>query len=240
MTTPSANQNFQYLPMQYNYNDWIPSQSYYAFATHAGCAPTWAYGNSSQTIFQCLVAQNTTTLQLASFAVSASGTYGTWGFLPVTDGVFVQERPSVQLLQKRVNGQHLLVGVSSFPLFPTRQQEIPFPLLGQKMPLPSCRHATDLAVKPLEQRQRGPALHDAKHYHRGGPGRLVASRLPAHGQQRHRQDPAVLPVEQRVHGRQHARIRHPGLHGPHGRQPERCRDRPAAARRQHLRRDHLR
>ena len=28
-----------YLPMQYGYKDWIPSQSYYAFATAAGCAP---------------------------------------------------------------------------------------------------------------------------------------------------------------------------------------------------------
>lgn len=111
-----------YLPMQYGYADWVPSQSYYAFATHAGCPPTWAYGNSSQTIFECLVAQNTTTLQLASFAVSASGTFGSWGFLPVTDGVFVQQRPSQQLLARQVNGQHLLVGnnANEGPLFTTQ------------------------------------------------------------------------------------------------------------------------
>lgn len=63
--------------------------------------------------------QNTTTLQLASFAVSASGIYGTWGFLPVTDGVFIQQTPSQQLLKKQLNGEHLLVGnnANEGPLF---------------------------------------------------------------------------------------------------------------------------
>ena len=60
-----------YLPMQYGYKvsdtkfdpnpatdksqDWVPSQSYYAFAQQAGCPDTNAYGHVSQTIFQCLV-----------------------------------------------------------------------------------------------------------------------------------------------------------------------------------------
>ncbi|KAK5017971.1 Alpha/Beta hydrolase protein [Cryomyces antarcticus] len=96
--------------MQYGYKDWIPSQSYYAFAIEAGCIPSTAYGSSSQTIFQCLVGKNTTDLQNASFNVSASGTFGTWGFLPVTDGVFVQDLPSQQLLRKKVNGQRMLAG----------------------------------------------------------------------------------------------------------------------------------
>jgi carboxylesterase type B len=37
-------------------------------------------------------------------------TYGTWAFLPVTDGTLVQSLPSTQLLEKRVNGRSLLVG----------------------------------------------------------------------------------------------------------------------------------
>lgn len=59
------------------------------------------------------------TLQNASFNVSASGTYGTWGFLPVTDGVFIQDIPSRQLLQKRVNGRRVLTGnnADEGPLF---------------------------------------------------------------------------------------------------------------------------
>ncbi|KAK4986906.1 hypothetical protein LTR66_007741 [Elasticomyces elasticus] len=108
-----------YLPMQYGYKDFVPSQSYYAFATAAGCPPTYAYGNSSQSIFRCLVAASSQKLQNASFVVSASGVFGTWGFLPVTDGVFIQQLPSQQLLQKQLNGQHLLVGndANEGPLF---------------------------------------------------------------------------------------------------------------------------
>jgi len=99
-----------YLPMQYGYKDWVPSQSYYAFATHAGCMDTNAYGGSYRTIFECLNAQNTTTLMNASALVSGSGTPGTWGFLPVTDGVFIQDTPSQQLLERKINGRNILSG----------------------------------------------------------------------------------------------------------------------------------
>jgi hypothetical protein len=86
--------------MQYGYKDWVPSQPYYAFATKAGCAPSTAYGSSPQTVFSCLIGKDSHTLQNASQSISASGTYGTWGFLPVTDGNFVQQVPSQQLLQR--------------------------------------------------------------------------------------------------------------------------------------------
>lgn len=100
-----------YLPMQYSYSDWVPSQSYYAFATAAGCPPTMAYGsNNSSPIFQCLLNQPTARLINASATISQSGTYGTWAFLPVTDGTFVQDIPSRQLLAKKVNGLNILSG----------------------------------------------------------------------------------------------------------------------------------
>jgi carboxylesterase type B len=98
-----------YLPKQYGYKDWVPSQGYYAFASNAGCSIR-GYANASQTIFDCLLTKNTATLQNASVAVTASVTYGTWAFLPVTDGTLVQSLPSTQLLEKRVNGRSLLVG----------------------------------------------------------------------------------------------------------------------------------
>lgn len=99
-----------YLPQQYGYKDWIPSQNYYAFATAVGCPPQWGYGNSSQTIFQCIVSKDTETLQKASVDISSSGTYGAWGFLPVTDDVFIQSTPSQALLHRRVNGLNHLSG----------------------------------------------------------------------------------------------------------------------------------
>ena len=103
-----------YLPMQYGYADFVPSQSYYAFASALGCfgPPALPLGNSSASIFQCLVTRDTEALQNASATISGSSRYGTWAFLPVTDGVFVQQLPSQQLLKKQVNGNRILVGVS--------------------------------------------------------------------------------------------------------------------------------
>ncbi|KAJ4523313.1 hypothetical protein HRR78_000809 [Exophiala dermatitidis] len=93
-----------YLPMQYGYKDWVPSQAYYAFATQAGCAPNLPYGRNPQTIFQCLVSKDTSTLINASATISQSGNFGT------TDGVFIQDLPSQQLLRRRVNGKNALIG----------------------------------------------------------------------------------------------------------------------------------
>ncbi|KAK3068502.1 hypothetical protein LTR53_013873 [Teratosphaeriaceae sp. CCFEE 6253] len=100
-----------YLPMQYGYKDWIPSQSYYAFATQAGCPPNMPYlANGSTPIFECLLSKDSATLINASTTVSQEGSYGTWAFLPVTDGIFVQDLPSRQLARGQVNGRNLLVG----------------------------------------------------------------------------------------------------------------------------------
>jgi len=89
----------------------VPSQSYYAFATKAGCAPTTPYlKNGSTPIFECLVSKDSATLINASATVSQEGSYGTWAFLPVTDGIIVQDLPSRQLGRGKVNGLNMLVG----------------------------------------------------------------------------------------------------------------------------------
>ena len=68
-----------YLPMQYRYSDWIPTQSYYAFANELNCFNGKAYGanNSSSTIFSCLQNASTDALINASATISQSGVYGT-------------------------------------------------------------------------------------------------------------------------------------------------------------------
>lgn len=109
-----------YLPMQYGYSDFVPSQSYYAFAAAAGCFSDRPYGSiGSSPIFQCLQNADTNTLINASADVSQESTYGTWAFLPVTDGIFVQDLPSRQLLRKKVNGLNILSGnnANEGPLF---------------------------------------------------------------------------------------------------------------------------
>jgi len=66
---------------------------------------------TTTSIFHCLTTKDTVTLQNASAVVSGSGRFGTWGFLPVTDGTYIQQLPSQQLLKKQVNGANALVGV---------------------------------------------------------------------------------------------------------------------------------
>ncbi|KAF2824857.1 alpha/beta-hydrolase [Ophiobolus disseminans] len=60
-----------YLPKQYAYNDWVPTQVYYAFADRAGC-PLSVYNHANATIFACLVSKDTAALQNASAEVSAT------------------------------------------------------------------------------------------------------------------------------------------------------------------------
>lgn len=66
--------------------------------------------NGSTPIFECLVSKDFETLANASVLVSEEGSYGTWAFLPVTDGTFVQDLPSQQLGRGAVNGLNILSG----------------------------------------------------------------------------------------------------------------------------------
>jgi len=92
-----------YLPPQYDYNASLPTQRYADFALQAGCS-------NSTTVLGCLRSRNSTILQTANAAVNAAAFYGNWAFLPVTDYDFVRSLPSVALAEKRVNGEHILVG----------------------------------------------------------------------------------------------------------------------------------
>lgn len=49
-------------------------------------------------------------VQNASFKVSEAGPFGTFAFLPVTDGSFVKQRPSQQLAAKALKGMRILSG----------------------------------------------------------------------------------------------------------------------------------
>ncbi|KAF2269658.1 alpha/beta-hydrolase [Lojkania enalia] len=73
-----------------------PSQSYYAFAITAGCP----LKDSSQTIFECPVSNDSETLQRVSYLDSMSGAFGSWAFFPVTDA----------LLKRKMNGLYHLSG----------------------------------------------------------------------------------------------------------------------------------
>ncbi|KAJ5127241.1 hypothetical protein N7448_008020 [Penicillium atrosanguineum] len=96
-----------YTPTQYHYNDTVPTNNYYDFAARAGCYHERHTPDSS---FECLVRSDTDTLQYASGNISTSGAWGTFAFLPVTDGDFIRELPSKQLLQRKISGKRILSG----------------------------------------------------------------------------------------------------------------------------------
>lgn len=52
----------------------------------------------------CLRAANASALEVANANINLAGVYGTFVFVPVIDGSFIIERPTVTLERRRVNG----------------------------------------------------------------------------------------------------------------------------------------
>ncbi|RKF79809.1 putative secreted lipase [Golovinomyces cichoracearum] len=98
-----------YLPPQWNYDDEQPTNAYNAFVKHAGCDTKL----DNTTVFGCLRAKSTYSLQNASGFVSTSASYGQWAFLPVVDGSFIQRSPVKQLISGDLNGSKMLSGHNS-------------------------------------------------------------------------------------------------------------------------------
>lgn len=92
-----------YLPPQYNFDAAMPTQRYASFAEHAGCS-------NVTDVLACLRTKDSATLQRANGSVNSAAFYGNWAFLPVIDESFITSLPSTALSQKKVNGQHILVG----------------------------------------------------------------------------------------------------------------------------------
>jgi len=65
-----------YLPMQYDYNAWAPTQAYFAFATAVGCFDGSSISTNTSSIFECLIGKDTLVLQQASAIVCSSGLPG--------------------------------------------------------------------------------------------------------------------------------------------------------------------
>lgn len=103
-----------YTPAIHGYRDPVPKGNYEIFAELAGCGEGSSEAKRHSSVFDCLVAADTTVLQNASGTVSESrGYFGSFAWLPVVDGDMIQRRPSSQLLSGDVSGKRLLVGVSA-------------------------------------------------------------------------------------------------------------------------------
>ncbi|KAI1078218.1 putative carboxylesterase [Whalleya microplaca] len=100
-----------YIPSVYRYSDPLPTSHYNKFAELVGCGQNSSNIKAHSGVFECLVAADTEVLQNASGTVSTTeGYFGSWAFLPVIDGEYIQERPAVQSLHGDVSGKRLLVG----------------------------------------------------------------------------------------------------------------------------------
>jgi carboxylesterase type B len=101
-----------YSPAIHRYDDSVPTAYFEHFAEHAGCGENSTQLAQYESVFECLVSAESDTLQYASGNVSKSyGYFGSWAFLPVVDGDFIQARPSLQFARARVSGNRILVGV---------------------------------------------------------------------------------------------------------------------------------
>ncbi|KAH9833428.1 Alpha/Beta hydrolase protein [Rhodofomes roseus] len=96
-----------FLPFQYYYNDTIPEALFSETIAQTNCT------NATDAL-ACLRAADASTLQAANYAINLAGFFGTFVFVPVIDGTFIVERPTVTLERRRVNGEMLLAVTNSY------------------------------------------------------------------------------------------------------------------------------
>ncbi|KAJ6480718.1 Alpha/Beta hydrolase protein [Mycena vitilis] len=96
-----------FLPSQYKYNDRIPESIYGEVVAQTNCA------EAADTL-ACLRAADVSTLENANVNISAAAFFGTFVFVPVVDGEFITQRPTVSLAERKVNGEALLSVTNAF------------------------------------------------------------------------------------------------------------------------------
>ncbi|EPS95764.1 hypothetical protein FOMPIDRAFT_1032719 [Fomitopsis schrenkii] len=96
-----------FLPLQYYYNDTIPETLFNQTVAQANCA-------SAPDALACLRAADVFALEMANMNLDLGEFFGTYAFVPVVDGTFIVERPTVTLEKRRVNGEMLLAVTNSY------------------------------------------------------------------------------------------------------------------------------
>ncbi|KAJ7315428.1 Alpha/Beta hydrolase protein [Mycena albidolilacea] len=96
-----------FLPSQYNYNDRVPELLFSEVVAQVNCS---AAGDT----LGCLRAADVNALQTANTQINNGGFFGTFLFVPVVDGTFITQRPTLSLQQSKVNGEALLSVTNTF------------------------------------------------------------------------------------------------------------------------------
>ncbi|KAL0956172.1 hypothetical protein HGRIS_002332 [Hohenbuehelia grisea] len=89
------------LQSHYRYDDSFPEAVFREVVTQANCSP------ATQSL-ECLRNADWSVLQAANVNITNSALFGTFPAIPVVDGDFITERPSVLLKRGKVNGERLL------------------------------------------------------------------------------------------------------------------------------------
>ncbi|KAK0239582.1 Alpha/Beta hydrolase protein [Armillaria nabsnona] len=97
----SAITSSSFLPSQYAYNDAVPEFLYNTAVSRANCT-------SAANSLTCLRNTDIGVLEQINIDLCISGFYGTFVFVPVVDGEFIKQRPTVALREGKVNGIALM------------------------------------------------------------------------------------------------------------------------------------
>ncbi|KAJ6524285.1 Alpha/Beta hydrolase protein [Mycena vulgaris] len=83
-----------FLPSQYKYNDRIPELLFSEVVAQANCT-------DAADAMACLRSTDANALQTANTQINNGGFFGTFLFVPVVDGSFITQRPTLSLLQRK-------------------------------------------------------------------------------------------------------------------------------------------
>ncbi|KAF8168668.1 Alpha/Beta hydrolase protein [Mycena galopus ATCC 62051] len=96
-----------FLPSQYQFNDRIPELVFSEVVAQTNCT-------SAADAMACLRAADATVLEAANTNILLGGFFGTFVVSPVVDGVFITQRPTLSMLEGKVNGEALLSVTNTF------------------------------------------------------------------------------------------------------------------------------
>ncbi|KAJ7692080.1 Alpha/Beta hydrolase protein [Mycena rosella] len=96
-----------FLPSQYQFNDRIPEMLFSEVLAQTNCS-------TATDSMACLRAADASVLETANNNINIGGFFGTFLLVPVVDGVFITQRPTLSLMEGKVNGEALLAVTNTF------------------------------------------------------------------------------------------------------------------------------
>ncbi|KAJ6540509.1 Alpha/Beta hydrolase protein [Mycena capillaripes] len=96
-----------FLPSQYRFDDRIPELLFSEVLAQTNCA-------TAADSMAFLRASDASVLAAANTNITLGAFYGTFPVVPVVDGIFITQRPTLSLLEGRVNGEALLSVTNAF------------------------------------------------------------------------------------------------------------------------------